>query len=242
MTAPRPNKAIILAAGQGKRLGSLTASLPKCLLEVDGKPILQHQVDTLRAAGVSEFVVVTGFGAEQVRAALGQQARYIHSEEYATTNSLYSFYLARQEVGHGFVLLNGDVLFHREIAESLLSSLYSDAAAVDFRDGLGAEETKVKVDGERIVAITKDMDPSLSDGENVGLLKFTGPGVERLMEKTEALLRGGARRAWVIAAFHALAPEHPICAIPTRRLPWIEIDFVDDLRRAREEIAPKCRA
>lgn len=241
MSTTRPDRAIILAAGQGKRLGALTAERPKCLLEVDGKPIVQHQIDALRSVGIKVFIVVTGFGAEHVRDVLGEQVLYIHSSEYATTNSLYSFYLARGQTADGFVLLNGDVLFHPQVARAVLESPHPDAAAVDFRDGLGEEETKVKVEGEgRIVAITKDMPPALSDGENVGLLKFSGPGARRVVEKTASLVSAGARRAWVIAAFHAMVSEHPIYAVPTSGLPWIEIDFIEDLQRAVQEIAPRC--
>jgi len=236
----RPHKAIILAAGQGTRLGELTSSLPKCLLDINGKSILRRQIESLQHCGVREFVIVTGFGADQVRGEMGPGPTYVHNADYAATNSLYSFYAAREEARDGFVLLNGDVVFHRDIAQSLLASPYADAAAVDFRDGLGDEETKVKVNREQIVAITKDMDPDESDGENVGLLKFGAPGAARLLAKAETLLANGAERAWVIAAFHALAAEHPLYAIPTDARPWIEVDFVEDLRAAREQVAPRC--
>jgi len=236
-----PRRAIILAAGQGKRLGTLTATMPKCLLKIDDKHIIEHQIDALSSCGVEEFVVVTGFAADKVSEAIGSRAKFIYNERYDRTNSLYSFYLARDEVGEGFVLLNGDVLFHRDMAEALLQSPYADAALVDFRDGLAEEETKVKVDGNRIIAITKDMDPTVSDGENVGMLKFTGAGVARLLATAGNLLSNGAEKSWVIAAFHELSATHPIHAVSTDSLPWTEIDFVEDLSFAREEVAPKCR-
>ena len=115
---------------------------------------------------------------------------------------------------------------------------YPDALTVSFQSGLGDEEMKVKVQGDRIVDICKDMNPADADGENVGLLKFSEAGSRVLFAKAGELVARGVVNAWAPRAFQEICPAHPLYAVSTEGLPWIEIDFPEDLERARTEIYP----
>lgn len=230
--------AIILAAGRGRRLGSLTEQRPKCLLQVGRLSLLEHQLEILRTHEVEPVVVVVGYHGEAVGEQLTGRARCIPNPRHAETNSLYSLWLARDSARQGFLLLNADVLFDPEILRRVLESPYPDALAVERRTHFEPEEMKVELDGDRIRAMSKELEPARAQAENVGVLKFSPQGAQVLFRRMEKLLAAGAEKEFCPYAFDAIAAEYPLHAVPTDGLPWIEIDFAEDLQRAREETWP----
>lgn len=230
--------AIILAAGRGRRLEHLTDERPKCLLRVGPLTLIEHQLELLRLHGVESITVVTGYHADAVQARLGRRAHCLVNERHAVTNSLYSLWLAREQARHGFVLLNADVLFDPEILRRVLESPHPDALAVERRRRFQPEEMKVELEGDRIRAMSKQLAPERAHAENVGVLKFSAEGATVLFGRMEELLAAGAEREMCPYAFNAIAAERPLHAVPIEGLPWIEIDFAEDLRRAQEEVWP----
>ncbi len=240
---PETPCALILAAGAGRRLFPLTRDCPKCLLAVGGRPILVRQLDTLVECGIRDIVVVTGHGAAAVRAACDGRARCVHNPDYATTNSLYSLTLAEDAVaGRPLLLLNGDVLFAPALLRGLLEAPFADGLLVDFDAPLDAEAMKVAVRGDRVLAIDKGLAPEEADAENVGLVKFSRPGAAALFRAARALLAEGQAGAWAPAAYARLLQERPLGVLGTAGLPWIEIDFPEDLERAEREVLPRLLA
>jgi choline kinase len=154
--------------------------------------------------------------------------------------------MAREHLVDGFVVLNCDVLFHPQLLTNLVSSPFGDALLVDFVDKnanhLGDEEMKVKVANGLVVDIRKDLDPADADGENVGMVKFSSEGAKRLVNEMDLLISRGFEREWAPRAFREFALEFPLHAISTEDLPWIEIDFPQDYRKAKEEIFPQITA
>jgi choline kinase len=236
-------KAIILAAGRGLRLKGVCGGNPKCLLEIGGRTLIERQVESLRTAGISEIVVVVGFKADRVRRACGPRIRFIENDRFAQTNSLYSLWLARDLLMDGFLVMNSDVLFHPALLPSLLQSVYADALLVSFHQiqmaALGDEEMKVRVDGERVVDISKSMLPDQAHGENVGIAKFGPDGARMLVGIMDRLVSAGGVCKWAPAAFRELCAERPLYAIATGERPWIEIDFPEDYHRAVTEVFPR---
>ena len=230
--------AIILAAGRGRRLGELTQERPKCLLRVGRQTLIEHQLDALQASGVGPVVVVTGYQAEAVAAQVGERASCLVNDRHDSTNSLYSLWLAREHARGGFVLLNADVLFDPEILRRVLESPRADALAVERRARFEPEEMKVELAGERIRAMSKQLPAARAHAENVGVLKFSAEGAAALFRRMDELLAAGAEREMCPFAFNALAAERALYAVPVEGLPWIEIDFAEDLLRAREEVWP----
>ncbi|HEX5736736.1 MAG TPA: phosphocholine cytidylyltransferase family protein [Blastocatellia bacterium] len=235
-------RAIILAAGKGVRLNGTAGELPKCLVKVGGLTLIERQIQSLRSAGIDQIVVVIGHGADIVRQACGPDCTYVENSEYATTNSLFSLWLARDFLRDGFVVLNADVLFHPQLLADLLLSDSEDALLISYADeqatALGEEEMKVCVRQGCVTDISKAIDPREADGENVGIVKFGPSGALALVKQMDSLIANGARRDWAPRAFRELARERPLQAISTRGRPWIEIDFPEDYLRAINEILP----
>lgn len=235
-------RAIILAAGKGTRLSGQFGDIPKCMLRLGRVTLLERQLTSLCVAGVRAITVVAGFQAGQVAAVCSGLAEVIENERFAETNSLYSLWLARPLLEEGFVVLNGDVLFHPQLLCDLLMSRQEDALLVAFRDGqtapFGDEEMKVKVRGGRVMDIAKTLAASETDGENVGVARFSAAGARLLVEVMDDLVARGCLRDWAPRAFQLFAARRPLHAIGTRGFPWIEIDFPEDYRRAVQEVMP----
>lgn len=234
-----PRSAILLAAGCSRRLKLLTADRPKCLLEIGGRTLLEHQVGALRAAGVERIVVVTGYFADKVRDCGGPALEYVHNPVYDRTNSLYSLSLALDHGQDGFVLANADVLFHPRILEYLVLAPFRDALLYEPGIALGDEEMKVRLEDGRVSAIAKDLPAGSYHGENLGVLKFSAEGAARVAAAARQLVALGEVNAWAPRAFHGICADYPIHAVPTRGLPWIEIDFPEDVERARAQVWPR---
>jgi choline kinase len=233
-------RAVILAAGRGGRLRDVTGNRPKCLARVGDRMLIERQIRSLRGCGIDSITVVAGFRAADVRRSCGAGVDVVVNARYASTNSLYSLWLARDLLLDGFVVLNCDVLFHDQLLRDLLSSRDEDALLIASpRDQhYGDEEMKVRVRRGCVVEIGKAFDPADADGENVGIAKFGPDGARMLIEEADALVRAGAIREWLPRAFAAFALRRPLHVVETRGYPWIEIDFPEDYWRACADVLP----
>ena len=126
-------KAVILAAGKGIRLFPYTASMPKCLLEINRVPILERTIRQLHSQGVKEIGVVIGYLAEKIETKMDEvQTRLpdvtltpIVNPLYYRTGTIYSLWLAREWAREGFILVEGDVVFEQGILADLVQAPHS---------------------------------------------------------------------------------------------------------------------
>lgn len=189
------DKAIILSAGQGSRLGHLTDDKPKCLIDFGGRTLLDRQLDTLAANGVEQAVVVTGFRDELVEEALAKRSggpgvRTIYNPFYKVADNLGSLFLARDELAGDCLVWNGDTL----VADSLMRRVIANTqdgicVTIDRKDGYDEDDMKVVVaDDGQLEAIGKRIAKGVN-GESIGLLAFRGDGAERFREAIEGDIR-----------------------------------------------------
>lgn len=235
-------KGVILAAGKGSRLNGTAGDKPKCLVEAGGVTLIARQIQTLRAAGIDDIVVVVGCQADRVRAACGPAVTYVENSRFAETNSLYSLWTARALLYEGFVVLNCDVLFHPALLDDLLATHHDAALLIAYREPgqppYGDEEMKVRVRNGLVADMSKAMDPAEADGENLGIVKFGPASAPLLVDILDRLVAAGGTRDWAPKAFAAFAQKKPLYALGTNGQPWIEIDFPEDYRRALREVLP----
>jgi O-antigen/teichoic acid export membrane protein/choline kinase len=234
-------RGIILAAGRGGRLRGVTGDHPKCLARVGTSTLLERQLAALRSCGVGAVTVVAGHRVSEVQRVAGSAVDIVENPRFASTNSLYSLWLARKRLTGGFVVLNCDVLFHTQLLVDLLTARYEDALLVAPRaasECYSDEEMKVRIRSGCVVDIAKTISNSQADGENVGIAKFGADGARILIEELTASLAAGARREWLPAAFAAFSCRRALHAIDNRGLPWIEIDTPEDYWRACSDVLP----
>ena len=229
----------MLAAGAGLRLGASADGHPKCLQRVGDRTILEIQLDILAAVGLSEVCVVAGYESDQVRAAVGRRpgCSVIENARYAETNSLYSLWLARTRIQGPCVCLNGDVIAHPDVFHRVLA-VEGCALAYDSRSGQDEEHMKVSVDGPFLRAMSKQLGAEDTHGENVGLLQFDADGAARLIRVLDRMVAEGGHNCWAPAAFAEVGATHPIRCVDIAGLPWIEIDYPEDLAAARSSVWP----
>ena len=236
-------RAIILAAGAGTRFNG--AVHPKCLAPFGERALIDLQLSALRACGISDITVVVGFDANSVRLACGPHVRFIENPRFRETNSLYSLWLARPMLERGCVVMNCDVLFHPAMLVDLLTARHQNALLVAYPEPddpeMGDEEMKVCVRRGLVVDIDKRLSRRRTDGENVGIAKFSADGARRLISEMDELVAGDRLSAWAPRAFKAFARSHPLYAIGTRGMPWTEIDTPEDYRYALEHVYPGIR-
>jgi len=235
-------RGVILAAGAGTRLHGSDVAGPKCLAAFGGEPLIELQLRALRWCGIQEVAVVVGFEPDRVRRACGPGVRFVENRDFAETNSLFSLWLARPLLEAGFVVLNCDVLFHPAMLADLLTARHENALLVSYPGAgdppLGDEEMKVCVRRGRVMDIRKDLPAPLTDGENVGIVKFSAAGAARLVGVMDRIVGSGRVRDWAPRAFGEFAREEAMYAVGTRGLPWTEIDTPADYLHAARTVFP----
>ncbi|HVI29791.1 phosphocholine cytidylyltransferase family protein [Hansschlegelia sp.] len=234
-------KAIILSAGQGRRLLPLTAETPKCLIPFSGRPLVEWQVRALAEAGVTDIVVVTGFEAGKVEAALeairlpGVTVRATHNPFFELADNLASCWIARHEMKGPFLILNGDTLIEPEIARRVLAdpAVAPITVTIDRKAEYDTDDMKVRTQGDRLLAIGKTLPNDLVTGESIGFLRFTDDGCRAFVAEIERLMRSeeGLKR-WYLSAIDGIARYHSIVGVRSiEGLEWSELDFPADLDR-----------
>ena len=241
---------MVLAAGAGRRLESLTQDLPKTLLPVDGeRTILDIALGNLRRAGLETVVVVTGYAAERVserQAALEQRhdvkLELVFNPKAEEWNNAYSLWCAREHFAQGVLLCNGDTVHPPEVEERLLAGR-GDAElvlALDDAKPLGQEEMKVLLDGDGLLrGINKAHDPAAAAGEYIGLTLIEPAAADGLAEALEATWRRDPS-LYYEDGFQEFADRGGRVGVASvGGLEWVEVDDQADLDRARE-VAWRC--
>ena len=231
-------KTVILAAGAGSRLKPLTDHMPKCLLKVGVKCILEMTIENLLATNNSEIIIVTGYLENKIREFIRErfpllQITYIYNELYASTNNIYSLWLAKDEVlGHDMMMLDSDIVFDERIISKLQNSGYKNCLALK-RHEVHDEEIKVKTDAHGcVIEIGKEVNVSLAEGESIGIEIF---GIEALTELYVILDRKVVTEKEVNqfyeAAFQELS-DNNLFIVDTTEYFCMEIDTEEDLKIA----------
>lgn len=235
--------AVLLGAGQGRRLSPLTDNRPKCLVEIAGRPLLDWQLRALAQAGVAEATVVTGFGAAAVEAALMLMAPPIpvktrHNPFFAVADNIGSCWIARDLFGDDTLLINGDTLIDPRIPERVLARATAPVTVtIDRKDGYDVDDMKVQLDGDRLRHIGKKLEAPV-DGESIGMLRFRDGGGQRFAAALETTLRDPAALSrWYLSVIDALATEGTVGTVSIEGLPWAEVDYPHDLPIAAGRVA-----
>jgi len=233
-------KAIILSAGQGRRLMPLTEVTPKCCLRPWGEvSILEWQISQLAVCGIDEVVVVTGFGHDKVEEVVSQiqgiRVRTLYNPFYHLSDNLGTCWVARHEMNGPFVLINGDTLFEAAVLKHLLKDAgrFPITLATDQKVSYDDDDMKIWSERERLCRVGKTLDRSHVNGESIGMMVFHETGAQIFVRKIEALMRqGDGLKRWYLSAIDELAQTRVVGISSIHGLSWCEVDDPVDFAHA----------
>ena len=255
-------KAIIVAAGRGRRLGVETDEIPKCMVKVGGRSILHWQLDALAAAGVDEVVIVRGYLGDRIAGpgGNGPALRFVDNPDWAQNNILASLFYAEAEMRDGFLFSYSDIVFSPDHARRVAAadapiSLIVDRRWQDAYEGrtlhpvseaeLARVETRAgahfvtRVGKRQVVAAE-------AAGEFSGLARFAPAGAAALRDVWHAARAGGLeapfgaaaalRQAYLSDGLNAVAAHGVAMGAVLVDGGWREIDTEQDLASAEKAV------
>jgi choline kinase len=239
-------KAVILAAGRGTRIEPVTHGMPKCLLDFRGRTILDWQIEGLWAAGVSQIGIVVGHNGhrimEHICRTFGDSLdsfHFMHNPVFATTNNIYSLWVAREWVkSSDFLCLNADVLCHPDI---LLRAIPADCPVSMIVDPEWRDETmKVVIRNGAVVRMSKSISRAEYSATYIGITAFSWKLAPALFDEIGTMVVEGNVNEFFNAAVQRLVERGLRVGFSTTAgLPWAEIDDAADLRFARATVYPR---
>ena len=236
--------AILLAAGVGKRLLDVARGRPKCLIEIGGRSLLLRLLDGLAAAGVPEAVIVTGFGEEAVREAIGDgpdgiRVRWVSNPRYRE-GAILSLWAARDALTGPVVVMDADVLCAPDMIARLVHSPQRNCFLLDASVDVTGEEQMLLVTGGRVRNIVRGGAPGYEmAGESVGFLKLSAGGARVLRELLEIRVAAGHTGIEHEEVYPELLDRVEVGFERVDGMPWTEIDFPADVARAEHEVLPR---
>ncbi len=238
-------KAIILAAGTGKRLGDINNDKPKCLLEFAGRSLLQRHLHNLNQHAISEIIIITGYQQQQILHELSATEssaaiRTIYNPDYQA-GSIVSLFCAREflQSGDDIVLMDADVLYDIRIIQTLINTDLNNCFLLDRDFEAGDEPVKLCVRDGLLIDFRKQIDKDLQfdfQGESVGFFRFSASTANKLAELAQHYIDNNRTDEPYEEVIRDLLLAEPdtFDFEDISGLSWIEIDFPEDIEHATQ--------
>ena len=239
-------KAIILAGGRGSRLGKLTDSLPKVLMEINGTTIIERQIKILNKIGITDITLVTGYGADLIKKKLSAyNVNLIQNEKYSTTDTLYAFWLAKHCMDDEFLSFFGDTVFEEKILLNLLDRKDADICLAVEKSTCNKEDVKVILSNDlitRIEAYRSGSPTTISvhsaNAKFIGIAKFTSKGAQILRNTLNNFAKNEELKGDIARTLDVISLQKKcVYAQIVNDLVWFNINRYDDLDMARKYFA-----
>ena len=240
--------AIILAAGQGKRLIPLTKNKPKCMVNLFGKALLEWQISIFRECGITDISVVTGYRSKLIDLS---GLKFFQNKEFETTNMVESLFCASQELNEQTIVSYGDIIFEKKVLDKLIQSKADFSVIVDknwkrywemrFDNPLNdAESLKIDADSNITSIGQKTQKIDEIEGQYIGLMKFQNAGLEKIKgfyEKIKSQSTNNSNPLNPLVSFQQLFMTDFLqglindgCKLRAIEIEngWLELDTIDD--------------
>ena len=245
-------RAIILAAGEGSRMGKLTQNIPKPLLDINGKSIIERQLSSLKQNGILDIIIITGPHHEKFNF---EKIRYVRDENFLEHDQLGSLISAKKEIDGDVIILFADIIFENTVLAKILESKSDISIAVDMNwertytsrpNSSFDEADKVRFEQGNVSKIFKTMteeDKKFEIGEFIGLMKLSKNGSKQLVNCYEKIhthegkfhdARSIEKAKLVDLLQELIENKIKIDAIPITGK-WCEIDTEEDLEIAKKK-------
>ena len=245
-------KAVILAAGQGKRLTKLTNNKPKCLLDIDETNILEIQIKQLTSNGIDDIYVITGHCSKQINSSV---ITVVNNPQFKTTNMVYSLMQARDYLNDDLIISYGDIIFYERVLKDIIESKNKNIIVSDtnWREYWLERYNSIDFDIETfkkkdniLTEIGNEADSSSEiDGRYIGLMKFSKETILNIKKIWDMDINGCNAKIWkhtsrsiqkifmtdMIQHLISLGEEFFIHEVKNK---WCEIDTIEDYKIAQK--------
>lgn len=238
-------KALILAAGYGKRLRPITNTIPKAMVEVNGTPLLVNALNILVELGISEIGIVIGHKADYIRDKIGLEWKgvkisYFENSLYLETNNVYSLYMAESFCNDDMLLLECDLFYKKEMIQSLLSGQGDCSILVSPFNKETMDGTVIKTVEDKPESLilgkwqASDYDYS-SSYKTVNMYKFSGSFIQKFISLISWYIKNMGTNSYYekILGSMMYLRENDFSIVKVPDDLWCEIDDENDLNRAK---------
>ncbi|MEJ0100914.1 MAG: phosphocholine cytidylyltransferase family protein [Pseudomonadota bacterium] len=239
-------KAILISAGQGTRLLPLTIHLPKCLVEINGRPILDHQIEALSDAGIEEIFVVGGYRSEQIREHLQTYrppalTRLLINPFWSVGSSIGSVWAARDQLDTPFCLINGDTVFDATVIRDAWQRAQPGVnLVVEPIKEPQSDDMRVQVKDGRVVAVGKKLPAGETTHRSLGIvLSPDQPGGDYRRALQAVIEEPEGHNAYHHAVIDRLARSVGVTALENRSGLWCEVDRPEDIENWTRDHRPR---
>jgi len=231
-------KAIILNSGQGIRFRPFTAKKPKCLAKINGKTILEHELENLLYYNLKDIIITTGPFEDKIKDIVKEKfpqlnVTYVNNPKYDSTNYIYSIWLARHLVDDDILLMHGDLVFEKELLERLLENKQDTCVLVNNKIKLPEKDFKGRVENNFIIKIGVDV-----FGENAFFLaplyRFSKDNFLLFLEEIEKFVKEGNVKVYAENAFNNIPHKLNLSPVFYQDEFCMEIDDINDLLIAKK--------
>jgi len=221
---------VILAAGKGSRMGNI--DVPKCLLEINEMPVIRHQINSFKKNGIDDILVVTGYKSEMIRKLLNNEVKYVENSKFDEMNNIYSVWLAIQKLQDDFVCVYGDLMFDEKILEKCLEIKNEIGLMVEpnTRD----ETMKVKIDNGKIIAVNKQIEHDVANGNFIGMAKFSKKITKMLFHEIDELITKNVDGYYTLGIEQLIKKNIQVGYQFTNGLMWMDMDEMNEFKEAKK--------
>jgi len=239
-----------LAAGLGSRLGKLGKNIPKGMITIFGKTLIERQIEIFHNCGINDITIITGHNSEVIKY---PNVDYIKNPNYATTNMNESLFCAREKFDDSILVSYADIIFEQQIIEQILKFRQDIGVAInlDWKKNYEnrtmhtlSEAENVLIENSNVVQLRKNITECLSNqkiGEFLGIMKLSKKGAAYILEKYLKLKNNhngvfhnssSFQKSYLTDMLQEIVDSKAIVyPIVTKGL-WMEIDTAEDLKRA----------
>jgi len=231
-------KAIILNSGIGTRMRPFTNENPKCLVKLNEKTILEHELENLLHYGIKDIIITTGHFEEKVKNLVKEKfpqlnVTYVKNPKYDSTNYIYSIWLARELIDDEVILMHGDMVFERELLGRLVNGGERTHVLINNKSVPPKKDFKGRIENDLVKEIGLDV-----FGENAFFLppvyRFSKEDFRLWMEEIDRFIKEGNTSVYAEDAFNKISDLIKLHAVYYGDEFCMEIDDFNDLRVARE--------
>jgi len=234
-------KAIILAGGKSSRLKSFTENMPKCLLKVNNKPILEYQLEALIENGITDLVIVIGYKGFMIKEFIDSKFKflnvtYIENDDYATTGTSYGWWLARNQIKNeeSIIHLNSDLVFFPELLKRLLDYKGENVVCIDKHIQLNDSMEQVMLYGDRIIFMDK-RNIKGAEGKAVGIAKFSNIAINFMINEVEKFMDNGDKNQHFYGMIRIALNYHTFYGLDIDKSFFREVNTIEDYNIAKRD-------